>query len=199
MSIMRNSFLTMVVMTAAWLSSGCDSSSTSSTQGSGGSGGEPTTSSTGGGDGGTASTGGGGAGTGAGGTSTGGTSTGGGGSATFPPQCIETCSVAADCTSNHPLLDEDNYACNAGVCEYKGCISTQECIDAYMSPNWVCAAIPGYPADGCIETCSVAADCTSNHPLLDEDNCNAGVCEYKGCISTQECIDAYMSPSYVCE
>src|SRR5262249_20152436 len=44
--------------------------------------------------------------------------------------CVKTCSAVADCTVNLPIADDDNFACDAGRCIYKGCNSTKECTDA---------------------------------------------------------------------
>jgi hypothetical protein len=48
--------------------------------------------------------------------------------------CVHTCSVAADCSSGVAYADADNYACEAGVCRYTGCISDTECqaLGAYV-------------------------------------------------------------------
>jgi hypothetical protein len=52
------------------------------------------------------------------------------------------CAVAADCGSSSVLSDEDNYACEAGLCKYLGCISDSERTSALMSPNYVCSGPP---------------------------------------------------------
>lgn len=119
--------------------------------------------------------------------------------------CYQKCASAVDCASNlaPPLLDSDNWACTGGSCEYKGCNTTQECTDTYMNPNYECVAPAGSTLKTCIHKCTVPSDCTegSMAPLSDADNyeCNAGLCEHKGCNSTQECTDTFMSPNYVCK
>lgn len=118
--------------------------------------------------------------------------------------CFETCMVSADCAGAGalPVLDADNWSCDANVCRYMGCNSTQECVDSLMSANYECAVFPGTTFKACRPTCANAVDCTSGSvtPTHDVDNwaCKAGICEYLGCNSTQECIDANMSNNYEC-
>jgi hypothetical protein len=117
--------------------------------------------------------------------------------------CQTVCSKAADCaTPGSFILDVDNWACTGGVCDYKGCNSTQECTDAYQKPGHVCALIPGYSIKGCLTTCTKAADCATPGSItsdLDNWACTGGKCDYTGCNSTQECIDAFQKPNYVCD
>jgi hypothetical protein len=138
MKAARASHVALALMICVWSSSGCDSSGTTTTQATGGDGGQSTSTQTSNGGGGSTSTSAGGDATGGGGSGAGGASTGGGGSAPAVPGCVEACTAVADCTSPSPIFDDDNYACSNNRCEYKGCNSSQECIDAFQSPNWVC-------------------------------------------------------------
>jgi hypothetical protein len=54
------------------------------------------------------------------------------------PACLPTCAAPADCALTVPLYDEDNYACDEGMCHYLGCLSTQECTDTLADPAFVC-------------------------------------------------------------
>ena len=117
-------------------------------------------------------------------------------------RCVTKCAVAADCVPfSGTLYDEDNWACNTGLCRYLGCKTSQECLDAHPGTNYVCT--PSLAAgDGCLRTCSAAADCKlANFSLYDEDNfiCKAGLCESLGCNSTQECDDFFKKPTHVCK
>lgn len=117
--------------------------------------------------------------------------------------CFKTCVTAADCaTAGDVLADEDNFACTAGKCEYRGCNSTQECRGSAQASNSVCAPQLRSSMTGCVATCTVAADCAApGVPLSGEKNyaCTAGMCQYKGCTSTQECTGAFQRSSFVCE
>jgi hypothetical protein len=198
----------MVSIALLTLGSGCESSGSGSTEGSGGEGGQSTTPTTEGGGGGDTPTGNGAGGPGEGGAGNGGVGNGGttsgsggsGGGQSAVPQCWVACTTAADCAIDQPVYDEDNYACTAGRCDYKGCLSDEECTDTFQSPGWACAAIPGSPVKGCVETCATVADCAIPQPILDEDNyaCTEGKCDYKGCLSTQECTDTFKTDDYEC-
>jgi hypothetical protein len=119
--------------------------------------------------------------------------------------CYQKCASAVDCASNLApvLVNSDNWACTGGLCEYKGCNTTEECTDTYMNSNYECAAPAGSTLKTCVHKCTVPADCPEGNmaPLSDADNyeCNAGLCAYKGCNSTQECTDTFMKPEYVCK
>jgi hypothetical protein len=53
--------------------------------------------------------------------------------------CYQTCETAADCAVEPPLDDVDNFACTEGLCIHLGCNSTEECVEAAMSDEYVCA------------------------------------------------------------
>jgi hypothetical protein len=55
-------------------------------------------------------------------------------------QCIEACSSPADCASGAPSVDEDNWACEAGLCRYLGCTGDGECQATFGSSGgaWLC-------------------------------------------------------------
>ena len=53
--------------------------------------------------------------------------------------CVRSCTMPSDCAaSTRPAEDEDNWGCTAGICEYLGCNDSQECIDSFMSADFVC-------------------------------------------------------------
>jgi hypothetical protein len=117
--------------------------------------------------------------------------------------CVETCQSPADCVpaQTSALTDADNYACNAGRCQYKGCNSTAECQAVYMSNAYVCGTVSGNPLPACYESCNGPADCViAGSTLYDTDNwaCDGGKCRWTGCNSTAECQGAFMSQGYVC-
>jgi hypothetical protein len=143
------------------------------------------------------STGGGGAGQG-GNASTGGNGTGGEFAAL--PTCLLSCVAVSDCATPNALTDEDNWACDADLCEYLGCQSTEECQVALSSGDYVCENIGG-PTSTCVHTCAQASDCATNSALTDADNwsCEGQRCKYVGCQSTNECQQVYANPDYVCE
>src|SRR5687767_13733359 len=42
--------------------------------------------------------------------------------------CAQSCSTPSDCVpADNALQDADNWLCNFSHCEYRGCLSTQEC------------------------------------------------------------------------
>lgn len=108
------------------------------------------------------------------------------------PSCTRRCTAVADCVVASTLLDADNYACTQGGCHWLGCKSTQECVDAYQSSDWVCApsTVEGIDAN-CVRTCFEPTDCVQAgaSPAYDADNyaCLGGQCVYSGCNSAAEC------------
>jgi hypothetical protein len=44
-----------------------------------------------------------------------------------PPTCLQECISSAECGSNLPAWDADNYVCQGGACIYLGCNSDREC------------------------------------------------------------------------
>ena len=52
--------------------------------------------------------------------------------------CVKSCSTASDCATTSAAYDADNYACEAGLCAYKGCNSDGECQSSMMKPNYAC-------------------------------------------------------------
>ena len=62
----------------------------------------------------------------------------------------------------------------------------------------VCRSIPGTQVLGCVEPCSVPADCSLDVPAWDADNytCDNGGCTYHGCNTDAECEAMY--PGRVC-
>jgi hypothetical protein len=106
--------------------------------------------------------------------------------------CTYTCQAAGDCVvaavgSQPPLYDEDNWSCNAGLCEHKGCLNNAECQTA-TGQDYVCrdVADDGSPAY-CIEPCEKSEDCqwfsTGNY------ECRGGYCLTKGCEGDADCSD----------
>lgn len=115
--------------------------------------------------------------------------------------CLPGCNGPSDCaTPNSSLYGIDNYACNAGVCEWQGCNSTSEC-QTDAGPNYVCQPWPGVPTPLCIQTCSVPGDCGAASEAFDGDNydCRSNRCHYTGCNTNAECRSTYMDSTYVCQ
>jgi hypothetical protein len=111
------------------------------------------------------------------------------------PSCSEVCASPTDCASPSPAVDDNNYACEAGVCRYLGCLNEPECMATFgvAGGEWVCrATIPGAPP-GCVEVCRSPADCASAAPSVDADNyaCEAGICRYLGCLDDAECMATF--------
>ena len=74
--------------------------------------------------------------------------------------------VAADCATGPAgsIIDANNYACNAGVCRWLGCLSTAECVATYNSQAWTCEAAFGAIVPTCWPTCTAAAVMMSRLP-----------------------------------
>jgi hypothetical protein len=53
--------------------------------------------------------------------------------------CMLTCTTANDCAQMSPIVDQDNYQCNDGLCHWTGCNNNMECADAYQDARYVCA------------------------------------------------------------
>ncbi len=119
----------------------------------------------------------------------GGKGDGGASDATPPsvPYCQMTCSTAADCATASGAFDADNYACEAGLCRYKGCNDDAECQAAFSSAGYVCRAQSGLKT--CVKRCAAPADCAVASAAFDADNyaCEAGGCRYNGCNDDAEC------------
>jgi hypothetical protein len=102
------------------------------------------------------------------------------------PYCYLACGTAADCVvTKFPFASEDNYRCNAGACEYTGCLSDDEC-----APS-ACRSFFGLTAQ-CVPRCTTAADCAGGtDPVQGEDNyqCVDGACKWLGCTSDAECVE----------
>ncbi len=112
--------------------------------------------------------------------------------------CLSACAVPADCAlqSGAEAYSADNYACDAGVCVYLGCLSDAECAESFLSDDYACDATQPIPS--CMRKCSAPEDCAIASPAYDGDNwqCKAGFCVYQGCNTQAEC-DA-MAPGFVC-
>jgi hypothetical protein len=53
--------------------------------------------------------------------------------------CRLRCTVVADCVRYElPAIDEDNFRCTDGLCEYLGCHSTEECDQTLQGGPYVC-------------------------------------------------------------
>lgn len=66
-----------------------------------------------------------------------------------PPTCLQECASSAECGSNLPAWDADNYQCEGGACIYQGCNSDRECdalsVFTSMGPHLL-TTIPPAPA-----------------------------------------------------
>ena len=114
------------------------------------------------------------------------------------PTCGKGCMTAADCNLGSAAFDADNYNCTAGFCEYKGCNNDNECKSSFANTTYVCRNISGVPT--CGKGCTTPADCNSGSAAFDVDNynCTAGVCDYKGCNDDNECKSSFANPDYLC-
>lgn len=115
--------------------------------------------------------------------------------------CYPKCSAAADCTVASKLYDLDNYQCYQGLCRWTGCNSNDECAEAYNDPNYVCGPGSGLSYDTCVLKCSSPSDCATATPIYSADNyeCNAGRCDWIGCVSADECKQSFMAQNYTCK
>ncbi len=118
------------------------------------------------------------------------------------PTCQQPCQRAADCVAAEMpagAYDQDNYACEGGVCLYVGCHSDEECEQSLRQP-YVCRIYPGAELSTCLKACGRAADCDLGSSAWDADNhrCEDGACLYTGCNSDQECRQTPGMESYVC-
>ena len=116
--------------------------------------------------------------------------------------CQLGCSDPGTCVPADPLptQDEDNWSCESGWCEWRGCLSTSECQEAYpLVDNAVCNSDATTPT--CTLSCSDVAGCAQpEKPLLDSNNwaCESNYCVWTGCSSTAECQEAFPETVSVC-
>jgi hypothetical protein len=122
------------------------------------------------------------------------------------PSCVPACRRASDCVppgNANPLDDASHFACTAGACVWRGCASTADCSAALHTAKVACETPPGASAPTCVPTCTAASDCAApGEGALGDANhyaCHAGRCQWLGCKSTVECVQALQSSKYVCE
>lgn len=120
------------------------------------------------------------------------------------PACRAECDTAADCVMDDapPHLDEDNYECVAGACEYRGCRDEAECDAIGMSADtFTCYARASFAIPLCVTECREASDCVGQGAAgaFDEDNyeCDDGACWYTGCHDDAEC-EISLGPGAAC-
>jgi len=124
--------------------------------------------------------------------------------------CLTKCAEVVDClpsTYAGTAFDNDNYACEGGICRYLGCMSDEECTDSYKvagEPRTF-ECVEGNEGVGvCMASCFSPIDCVpaGSNAIVDSNNwaCQEFHCVYKGCQSTAECEDVYQySPQdWVC-
>lgn len=124
------------------------------------------------------------------------------------PVCQQACASAADCGQGTAAFDDDNYACDGGVCRYVGCRDDAECAATFVDDRYVCRDVlppdTGLPIPvartNCVLSCTTPADCATPSAAYDADNyaCEAGACRYVGCRDDGECRSSLMSDAYVC-
>lgn len=114
------------------------------------------------------------------------------------PTCVKGCASVSDCNLGSAAFDADNYNCTAGFCAYKGCNNDSECQASFANNKYVCRPLAGLPT--CGKGCSSVNDCNLGSPAFDVDNydCIAGFCTYKGCNSDDECRSTFGNGEYVC-
>lgn len=114
----------------------------------------------------------------------------------FPGQetkwCNLTCSEPADCVpfASGDLFDASHYTCDAGMCNWTGCVSNAECAAQYGG-TFVCHYVDGMGT--CVNGCGNATDCGDGGAANDADNyrCETGACVYEGCNDTAECKSSF--------
>lgn len=124
------------------------------------------------------------------------------------PTCQQACAAAADCGQGTAAFDDDNYACESGVCRYTGCATDAECASTFLDDRYVCRDVlppdTGLPVPtartNCVQSCVTPADCAAASAAFDADNyaCEGGVCRYVGCRDDSECRASLMNDAYVC-
>ena len=118
------------------------------------------------------------------------------------PACGFTCATPGDCIQPSPLYTPEHFECNEGVCEWQGCVDDGECQAAYANPFYRCGEVEGSSVPTCYQACpDDVAQCFLPSPLYDNDNwaCNAGRCEWQGCVDDMECVQAFENGGYVCD
>lgn len=128
------------------------------------------------------------------------------------PSCVPACQRASDCVPPgkiSALADASHFACTAGACVWLGCTSTADCTAALHTAKVACEKPPAGPGAGaalapsCVPTCTTTSDCAvpAQGALGDPSHyaCQAGRCQWLGCKSTAECVQALQSSKYVCE
>lgn len=116
--------------------------------------------------------------------------------------------TAADCATGPAgsIIDAKNYACDAGVCRWLGCLSTAECVATHNSQAWTCEAAFGATVPtcwptcvrNCWHTCTTPSDCATPSAPYDADNydCVSGICQWTGCNTNAECMS--IDTDWVC-
>jgi hypothetical protein len=115
--------------------------------------------------------------------------------------CSQICAIPNDCVpANNALQDADNWLCTNNHCEYRGCLSTQECA-AVFGASYVCVQHTGQTIAGCVESCLAPPDCEAASPIFGADNyaCESNGCRWLGCNTDDECRTTFNDPTYVCE
>ena len=121
--------------------------------------------------------------------------------------CVEGCASGADCGSGTSAFDVDNYACEGGICRYRGCNTDGECESTFGAAyGCIDAEPPPTPlpiptaARNCIRRCASVDDCATDSGAFGADNyvCEGGACRYRGCNDDGECMTSLSSSAYVC-
>jgi hypothetical protein len=118
------------------------------------------------------------------------------------PNCVPTCTTAADCAGQAASDDASHYQCNGGRCQWQGCKSNAECNEAFQSTKFVCAKEGAATVPSCVLACTAPADCVApgnNGPDASRFACTNARCAWKGCASTAECKTLYHVDKVVCE
>jgi hypothetical protein len=123
-------------------------------------------------------------------------------SGSMSSSCEKACATPNDCAvAGSPLFSAANYACVSGGCEWRGCLSSGQCRDAFHDQSYVCEPVQGLTFNNCVKPCSAPASCASMLDAYDEDNwsCVNARCRYLGCFNTDECTASFPGHSYICE
>jgi len=119
------------------------------------------------------------------------------------PDCVRTCTAAADCAGQTTGADDaTHYQCMAGRCQWTGCTSDTECSTAYQSDKFICVKEGPAPIPVCVLACNAPSDCVApggEGPDASRFTCTNKRCSWLGCASSEECKTLYNNKSLTCE
>jgi hypothetical protein len=98
------------------------------------------------------------------------------------------------------MYPADEWSCDNGACNYKGCTTDQVCAAVFKSDKYVCRPSPYGSMNLCQLGCSTATDCGTDQGAYSASNytCKTDYCVYNGCGSDKECETTMYSAAYKC-